>query len=303
MSKGCADRSQIQKHPLRLAFGSPLNRYKAVFLIPTHPIAVCICDNAAATNFIGYSQTDAECFRNQAAPESAGPRTAGRPPATPAESSADLRAGARIRASVGEFASGIEASLARLSSSCFVHLIPTRGRTSSGASRSNRGKSSTLRSPLALSLTMRCPSFRSDTAHRNSATASPRGRRQGSFCCAKPWFISERTLQFASPKQLIQTRNDAQERLPKLHRKRMIGWVFLVGPPGFEPGTSCTPSKRASQAAPRPEVFSLTQTGRLAARLPSLRHDSHLHIVRQTHNLIHQALLQQTVGAPAHRSR
>jgi hypothetical protein len=27
----------------------------------------------------------------------------------------------------------------------------------------------------------------------------------------------------------------------------------LVGPPGFEPGTSCTPSKRASQAAPRPE--------------------------------------------------
>jgi integrase len=28
---------------------------------------------------------------------------------------------------------------------------------------------------------------------------------------------------------------------------------LLVGPPGFEPGTSCTPSKRASQAAPRPE--------------------------------------------------
>jgi hypothetical protein len=34
---------------------------------------------------------------------------------------------------------------------------------------------------------------------------------------------------------------------------------LLVGPPGFEPGTSCTPSKRASQAAPRPEVFSLAQ--------------------------------------------
>ena len=32
----------------------------------------------------------------------------------------------------------------------------------------------------------------------------------------------------------------------------------LVGPPGFEPGTSCTPSKRASQAAPRPEAYSLT---------------------------------------------
>jgi hypothetical protein len=27
----------------------------------------------------------------------------------------------------------------------------------------------------------------------------------------------------------------------------------LVGLPGFEPGTSCTPSKRASQAAPQPE--------------------------------------------------
>ena len=32
------------------------------------------------------------------------------------------------------------------------------------------------------------------------------------------------------------------------------GLDFLVGPPGFEPGTSCTPSKRASQAAPRPDV-------------------------------------------------
>ncbi len=31
----------------------------------------------------------------------------------------------------------------------------------------------------------------------------------------------------------------------------------LVGPPGFEPGTSCTPSKRASQAAPRPDLKSL----------------------------------------------
>jgi hypothetical protein len=29
--------------------------------------------------------------------------------------------------------------------------------------------------------------------------------------------------------------------------------LVLVGPPGFEPGTSCTPSKRASQAAPRPD--------------------------------------------------
>ena len=32
----------------------------------------------------------------------------------------------------------------------------------------------------------------------------------------------------------------------------------LVGLPGFEPGTSCTPSKRASQAAPQPDMFYLT---------------------------------------------
>jgi integrase/recombinase XerD len=38
-------------------------------------------------------------------------------------------------------------------------------------------------------------------------------------------------------------------KLEVLERKR----GFLVGPPGFEPGTSCTPSKRASQAAPRPD--------------------------------------------------
>ena len=31
----------------------------------------------------------------------------------------------------------------------------------------------------------------------------------------------------------------------------------LVGLPGFEPGTSCTPSKRASQAAPQPEAPSV----------------------------------------------
>src|SRR5580704_6801401 len=34
----------------------------------------------------------------------------------------------------------------------------------------------------------------------------------------------------------------------------------LVGPPRFELGTSCTPSKRASQAAPRPEVSILRHT-------------------------------------------
>src|ERR1700746_3442141 len=33
----------------------------------------------------------------------------------------------------------------------------------------------------------------------------------------------------------------------------------MVGPPGFEPGTSCTPSKRASQAAPRPDSAGLSR--------------------------------------------
>src|ERR1017187_9084433 len=81
---------------------------------------------------------------------------------------------ARIRASVGRLASPADMSAARLSSSRPVHLISTRGRTRSGATRSSRGKSSTFRSPLALSLMILCPNFRSDTAHRNSATASDR---------------------------------------------------------------------------------------------------------------------------------
>src|SRR5674476_571247 len=51
---------------------------------------------------------------------------------------------ARIRASVGLFASPADTSSARLSSSRPVHLISTRGRTRSGATRSSRGKSSTL---------------------------------------------------------------------------------------------------------------------------------------------------------------
>ena len=32
----------------------------------------------------------------------------------------------------------------------------------------------------------------------------------------------------------------------------------LVGLPRFELGTSCTPSKRASQAAPQPELYYFT---------------------------------------------
>ena len=81
---------------------------------------------------------------------------------------------ARVRASVGVFALSADASSARLSNSRSVHLISTRGRTTSGTTRSSRGKSSALRSPLALSLTIRRPNFRSDTAHRNRARASHR---------------------------------------------------------------------------------------------------------------------------------
>ena len=33
-----------------------------------------------------------------------------------------------------------------------------------------------------------------------------------------------------------------------------------VGVPGFEPGTSCPPDKRANQAAPHPEVFTLAKS-------------------------------------------
>jgi hypothetical protein len=31
-------------------------------------------------------------------------------------------------------------------------------------------------------------------------------------------------------------------------------YQFPVGAPGFEPGASCTPCKRASRAAPRPDL-------------------------------------------------
>jgi hypothetical protein len=41
----------------------------------------------------------------------------------------------------------------------------------------------------------------------------------------------------------------------------------LVGLPGFEPGTSCTPSKRASQAAPQPELPSVAPVGSLVQKI------------------------------------
>jgi hypothetical protein len=66
---------------------------------------------------------------------------------------------ARMRASVGPSASLADASSARLSSSRFVHLISTRGRARSGATRSSRGKSRILRSPPALSLRSGAPVF------------------------------------------------------------------------------------------------------------------------------------------------
>ena len=81
------------------------------------------------------------------------------------------------------------------------------------------------------------------------------------------------TLRFCQPKvsngtrpQADQSRGDRLERCSD-HIYRIIYSRFssvskigcnclkrLVGPPGFEPGTSCTPSKRASQAAPRPDA-------------------------------------------------
>ena len=45
---------------------------------------------------------------------------------------------------------------------------------------------------------------------------------------------------------------DRRERLFRTSGFRKALRV-LVGLPGFEPGTSCTPSKRASQAAPQPD--------------------------------------------------
>src|SRR5947209_13407976 len=50
---------------------------------------------------------------------------------------------------------------------------------------------------------------------------------------------------------------------PKMARNLLRN---LVGPPGFEPGTSCTPSKRASQAAPRPEGLYSTAVTRGSAK-------------------------------------
>ena len=42
-------------------------------------------------------------------------------------------------------------------------------------------------------------------------------------------------------------------RNPGVLTKRLhYGGVFRVGAPGIEPGTSCTPCKRASRTAPRP---------------------------------------------------
>ena len=41
---------------------------------------------------------------------------------------------------------------------------------------------------------------------------------------------------------------------------------IMVGPRGFEPRTSCTPSKRASQAAPRPDREKLLRSYHAARR-------------------------------------
>src|SRR5208283_1226203 len=66
----------------------------------------------------------------------------------------------------------------------------------------------------------------------------------------------------------------------------------LVGLPGFEPGTSCTPSKRASQAAPQPETPSVAHV--LVLAVLAVGHDGDLHIVGHADNLIHQTVAAQT---------
>jgi hypothetical protein len=74
--------------------------------------------------------------------------------------------------------------------------------------------------------------------------------------------------------------------------------ALLVGPPGFEPGTSCTPSKRASQAAPRPEVFSLTQAEDLTRDrlvLTPFGDNRHFHILRHADHAMDEALTEKAV--------
>jgi hypothetical protein len=79
----------------------------------------------------------------------------------------------------------------------------------------------------------------------------------------------------ASKKAIVSTESTAGDFLEgqERHSNYCMG---LVGLPGFEPGTSCTPSKRASQAAPQPE-FSLfyrmqpSERKFLAVNLPPLQ--------------------------------
>lgn len=79
---------------------------------------------------------------------------------------------ARISASVGRLAWLADNNSARLFNSRPVHRISTRGKLTSGATRSSLGNSRTVRSPFAPSLTIFRPNFRSATAQRNKATAS-----------------------------------------------------------------------------------------------------------------------------------
>src|SRR5690349_22965328 len=55
--------------------------------------------------------------------------------------------------------------------------------------------------------------------------------------------------------------NPSGEIAHTAEKRGLILKSLLVGPPGFEPGTSCTPSKRASQAAPRPEHVQFSVPG------------------------------------------
>ena len=72
----------------------------------------------------------------------------------------------------------------------------------------------------------------------------------------------------------------------------------LVGPPGFEPGTSCTPSKRASQAAPRPDLREETiSLPRLCAECRSFG-ENHFDIAEKTQTAERPAAQLRTGGEP-----
>jgi hypothetical protein len=64
-AEGGTDRPNIEEHFLWAVLCGTLNRNKAVFCIPIHPVAISIRNEAAAANFLGYPKRNLERFRNQ----------------------------------------------------------------------------------------------------------------------------------------------------------------------------------------------------------------------------------------------